>query len=271
MHPKSDCPPLPELASLSIEGPDAAAFLQAQLTADVAAMPPDRWSPAAWCDPRGRVLAVMLVLPGPPTFLVALPGPVAEQVRTRMDMFRIGRKVTISVGKEAGPGGNGAPLAHDPDRRLGIPDSPPSEADRAAWWAAEVDAGMPWILPDTAGRFLPQMLGLERLGGLSYRKGCYPGQEVVARVHYRGRVTQRLARFELLGPAPGAGQALDLGDCAGTVLYAVDIRAAVPTSRGLMVVPANARPEPGGSGDSHSRTLRWALVEPNHAVLPSGP
>ena len=74
------------------------------------------------------------------------------------------------------------------------------EADDAAWARREIEAGIPALAASQAGLFLPQMLNLEPLGGLSFQKGCYPGQEVVARTKYRGELKRRL--YLLAGPPP---------------------------------------------------------------------
>jgi folate-binding protein YgfZ len=67
-----------------------------------------------------------------------------------------------------------------------------SEADEAAWERLDIRAGIPWILPATQEQFIPQMVNLDLIGGVSFSKGCYPGQEIVARAHYRGQVKQRM-------------------------------------------------------------------------------
>lgn len=102
-------------------------------------------------------------------------------------------------------------------------DAPPSAAQAttdatalAAWRLADIAAGLPEVHPATRGAFVAQMLNLDVLGGISFTKGCYTGQEVIARAHYRGRVKRRLQRFEAMLPAgaglPAAGDALRLGD-----------------------------------------------------------
>lgn len=259
-----------QLTSLTVSGPDARAFLQAQLTADLDAMHPDAWSPAAWCTPKGRVLAVMLVLLDADMVRIALPAALARTVRDRMDMFRIGRQVTISEGPAPSPDANGALLAWDSNRKLALADAPSTGSRWNDWLRADIATGMPWILPETADRFLPQMLSLERLDGLSYRKGCYPGQEIVARVRYKGRITQRLARFRVAGAAPTAGDSLDLGEVHGVVLYGAAIDGQAPSAEGLMVVPADADPDPKGRSDAGPGAPRWAIVGAERAVLPSG-
>ena len=100
---------------------------------------------------------------------------------------------------------------------------------------------MPWILPETARAHLPQMLGLEALGGLSYRKGCFPGQEVIARVHYRGRVTRRTSRFRLAADSPPVpGTEFQLAGKSAQVLYAIADPAEPGGVLGLAVVASEA-------------------------------
>ena len=64
--------------------------------------------------------------------------------------------------------------------------------ERAQWSLYDIEAGLPWVLETTTEKFLPQMLNLDLSSGLSYQKGCYPGQEIIARTYYRGQVKKRL-------------------------------------------------------------------------------
>ena len=86
-------------------------------------------------------------------------------------------------------------------------------ADRATWQRLEVAAGQPQVYAATSEEFVAQMLNLDALGGIAFDKGCYTGQEVIARAHYRGRVKRRMQRFVSRAPcqlAPGdAGQLTD--------------------------------------------------------------
>ena len=110
-----------------------------------------------------------------------------------------------------------SPLAAPPaasDRTAA--DAPADDAARAVWHLADLASGLPEIHPDTRGAFVAQMLNLDVLGGISFTKGCYTGQEVIARAHYRGRVKRRLQRFEAPWPtdegAPPPGHTLRLAD-----------------------------------------------------------
>ncbi len=98
----------------------------------------------------------------------------------------------------------------------------PSAPD-AEWRQLEIAAGVAWLDEATREAFLPQMLDLERLGALSFDKGCYPGQEIVARTHYLGELKRRLYRAEVAAgaaPAPGDRVLADGGRPAGVVVAA---------------------------------------------------
>lgn len=107
------------------------------------------------------------------------------------------------------------------------------------WLLADIEAGLPWITAATSELFLPQMLDLDRTGGLAYDKGCYPGQEVIARLHYRGEVKQRLYRGESASAPPLPGTALygTDGQRAGTVIIA----AATQTGSRILAVAETGR------------------------------
>ncbi|HYW03154.1 MAG TPA: folate-binding protein YgfZ [Gammaproteobacteria bacterium] len=93
-----------------------------------------------------------------------------------------------------------------------------------AWQLLEIIAGLPTVYARTSGEFLPQMVNLDRIGGVSFRKGCYPGQEVVARVHSRGRVKRRMYRAHLEADATPAPGDPVLADGERTVGAVVDAR-----------------------------------------------
>ncbi|MGH8120840.1 MAG: YgfZ/GcvT domain-containing protein, partial [Gammaproteobacteria bacterium] len=92
------------------------------------------------------------------------------------------------------------------------------------WELLDIEAGIPWITEATSESFLPQVLNLEEMQGLSYQKGCYPGQEVIARLHYRGELKRRLflgTGYGEIVPVPGAGlERADAGARSGDVIDA---------------------------------------------------
>ncbi|HKL51369.1 MAG TPA: hypothetical protein VJ908_09390 [Wenzhouxiangellaceae bacterium] len=253
------------LRAIEVTGPDAIAFMQSQLTIDVEAIADSRLYPTAWCSPDGRADTVLLIgIHSESVWLVLPESSVAPTLR-RARMFSIGRKVALQPDVTASPAlgpkardRHALQLALDPDRSLllGEPEDPTwidLEVLPDQWLQADIECAMPWILPETAGAYLPQMLGLEALGGLSYKKGCFPGQEVIARVHYRGRVTRRTARFRLAADMPPEpGLSFELAGKPAQVLYAVAETGKTGSVIGLAVVAAEA--ESGAKIDAGSLT-----------------
>jgi len=232
-----------------ITGPDALAFLQSQLSGDVEGFEQSIFHPTAWCQPDGRVFCVMLIARHEDRVIVVMPESMAPDLAGRISLYRIGRKVQATAATAVGGPIDGCslpalPLSYDRRRRLAVTDAgssmnaQPIDPCSREWLAADLEQRMPWILPETRDRFLPQMLGLEELGGLSYGKGCYPGQEVIARVHYRGRVTRRIRLFRLQSNRiPEPGSKIDLDEQSGMVLYGLDNEGR-ESIRGLAVLPA---------------------------------
>ncbi|HET6546314.1 MAG TPA: folate-binding protein [Rhodanobacteraceae bacterium] len=240
----TDVPVSDEL--LAIGGADAIDFAHAQFTSDVQSLAPGRWQWSAWLDPQGRTRHFFALLrPEPMRLLVWLPLAGAADMTTSLARFVMRLKVELRVldgwtsSRHAGDAltgsaGSDALLARDGGCVLTLPGpwpriavltprtSPGSDpSDHRHGRCADVLAGLPFLAPDLAGRFLPQTLDLERLDAIRFDKGCYPGQEIAARVHFRGGNKHRLVRLRLAdGVAPVAGaQLLHAGHAVGTVLY----------------------------------------------------
>ena len=135
-----------------------------------------------------------------------------------------------------------------------LPGNAAIDTDAAVDWRHhDITARLPWLGPASAGRFVPQALELERIGALSFDKGCYPGQEIVARLHFRGG-NKRGLRVVATGAAPPEAGATLLdanGDRLGEVLYAAPPRAGQP-ARALVVSDRQSAPEaPGAAPDRH--------------------
>lgn len=122
----------------------------------------------------------------------------------------------------------GAEACHNSLRAVAV------EADPSHWDWLDVRAGVPVILPPTQDEFVPQMVNLDCIGAVSFTKGCYPGQEIVARMHYLGRLKQRMYLAHVDSKAPPQ---------AGDRLYSSEFG---DQSTGMIV---NAAPAPGGGHD----------------------
>ena len=190
---------------VALEGPDAIAFAQTQFSSNVASLADGRWQFSAWLDAQGRVRALfhLMRLDGQRLRLL-LRGGEAQALAGELQRYVFRTKVRV------------APLAA---RRLATGAEMPahavleqggtlvlgcgSHALRIAeegddgWRLPQLRAGWPWLAPGTAGELLPAWLGLGTLGATALDKGCYPGQEIVARMHYRGGSKRHLHRVRL--------------------------------------------------------------------------
>jgi folate-binding protein YgfZ len=234
---------LEQYGLLQVAGEDARAFLHAQLTNDVENLEPGTARYAGWCSAKGRLLATFLVVPAQGGFLLQLARDLVPVVAKRLSMFILRSKVKITdvTGQWLQYGmwdaGEGRPLSvsdsegkftirFEPGRALLL--SPGASGDRTSnapaedWALAEIRAGRPLIAQATQDQFVPQMVNLELAGGVDFKKGCYPGQEIVARAQYRGAVKRRMVR--LRGAALRPGQEIytddDPAQPSGTVVNA---------------------------------------------------
>jgi folate-binding protein YgfZ len=210
------------LSAIRFSDADAGEFLHNQLSADITGLANGQSTFACYCEPKGRVLALMLVCRINDEFYVILSAPLAQAVIDRIRIYVMRSKVTIEMldaSTVCGMMAEEAPeLASPSIQAIPIPNSQKwlvlTEHDltparnhelETSWKTSELGDGVTWLDTETSGQFLPQMLGFEGLGAVNYRKGCYPGQEIVARTHYLGKVKRRarvLCLTSGIGPAP---------------------------------------------------------------------
>ncbi len=195
---------LPYLEIIRVSGVDAGQFLHNQLSADVLALSTQDSTFACYCEPKGRVLALMLVHRVNEDYFVIMSSELTTAVTERLKIYRMRAKVEIQILSEytvAGLDADGTPESLLTAQRIRIPgsnkwllvitDGITAVTDvslQEAWKYSELQMGISWLGTETSAQFLPQMLGFEKLGAVNYRKGCYPGQEIVARTHYLGKV-----------------------------------------------------------------------------------
>lgn len=209
-------------------GPDAQSFLQGQLSCDIDALSGDATF-SGYCTANGRLLATGLVWqePADPShFRILVHRSLAEALHKRLSMFVLRSKVQLHLSSHrvygayetasgervaqryrVTTGDNAtwvqAPSAtQQPNRWWLISDAAPEntvdDASKADTWDAQtLMEGIPHIRVETQDTFIPQTLNLELIGAVSFTKGCFPGQEVVARSHYRGTIRRRSALFSI--------------------------------------------------------------------------
>ena len=196
------------LACLEFIGPDAASFLQGYVTADMDRLDAQQALPMACCDIKGRVVASGWAAGGPQHVRMLVHDTVAEDLAANLGKYLPFAKSKLS---RCRTGLRFCPTADDdavllPPTRWGVVFDAVSDDGHAELVGACVEAGFVVLEAALAGAFLPQMIGLTDAGAVSFSKGCYLGQEVVARAEHRGRVKQRLGsyRFDAGSPTPGA-------------------------------------------------------------------
>ena len=210
---------------LAMRGPDAVRFAHAQFMSDVAGLADGHWQWSGWLTPKGRVVALfaLLRLDAQQVWLL-LPDADPEDLAVQLRRFVFRSKVALEVradlqvaGAFAAPvqaranvlaGSEAAGFELDMGgaggaRVLRVGPAARAEADEALharWRLADVAHGLPRLDGAQAGEWTPQQLSLERLQAFSVRKGCYPGQEIVARTHFLGKAKRGLVLLEADAP-----------------------------------------------------------------------
>ena len=291
--------PLRHWGVIAADGPEAAHFLHQQLTQDLILLPEGQARLAGFCNAKGRLQASFVAIKTQSDqVLLVLPLALLERTLKRLRLFVLRAKVQLSDASAQWTlrgllGQDAQASAHLPpwQTQSNAPGVwqvalPPAQWDSPIWpralWLGQATAPAPeptahddlWTWSDVAAAvplldeavfeaFVPQMLNYESVGGVNFKKGCYPGQEVVARSQFRGTLKRRMARVH--SPvALASGQA---------VFTPTDAEQACGT-----VVLAAPRPDGQGWDALVSATLEsvatgWHLGEPNgppltHAGLP---
>lgn len=218
---------LDDLGVLTLQGPDARRFLQGQVSVDVLALPVGGQAPAGLHTPQGRVIALLQVCVVADDLLqLVLPAELAAPVAAHLGRYVLRAKVSVQDRSDSlrvlGVWRNHTPGMQVVERAAPLPALSRTGAD---WRLARLQAGVPQVVTATSGHFVAQMLNLDLVGAVSFNKGCYTGQEVIARAHYRGRVKRRAQRFIATAAAPSPGS-----------------RWRLPDGRGIEVVNAEAAP-----------------------------
>lgn len=263
---------------LEVDGIDATAFLQAQLMNDVRALAPRHWQWNGWLNPKGRLIALLaLIALDHERYWLLVPDFPAAELAARLQRFVFRSKVALRACEELGafaefdsiattgqsnanpslvvgeaesgltldfstdhatralwlqPRGDGCGSTGDP--------TPIAEGERR-WRALDLAHGLPRLPADQSEHWTPQMLSLDRLAAYSLKKGCYPGQEIVARTHYLGQAKRGLVRITGDGLRVGAEIRAD-DRLLGTIVSCADVNCA--EAEALAVLSAE-RPDAG--------------------------
>jgi len=219
---------------LAVSGPDAVKFLHAQCMSDVAALAPGHWQWSGWLTPKGRVIALFALLRlDEQTMWLVVPDADPATLAAQLKRFVFRSKLTIEVREDlvatgafrtprqadgarlAGSAAEGVEMdmgAEGGPRCLRIATHSANEDATALahWMRFDLAHGLPRLPSSQAEQWTPQMLSLERLRAFSVKKGCYPGQEIVARTHFLGQAKRGLALLEA-DTLPDAGAEVRAG------------------------------------------------------------
>jgi len=237
---------LSHLGVIRVSGSNKLEFLQGQLTNDVNKISETHSQLSSYCSPKGRMLASFRILQLGDDLLMLLPTELLEPTLKRLSMFVLRADVQLKdVSNELKrveisghcasdllpidpPEADNAVISHDDYTVVRIPGDRPrflviSDCDcmealweeakqvatptsRESWALLDIRAGIPTVYESTKEAFVPQMANLQLIDGVSFTKGCYTGQEVVARMQYLGKLKRRMYRAKIVtdqAPVPG--------------------------------------------------------------------
>jgi folate-binding protein YgfZ len=275
---------------LNISGTDADLFLQGQLTQDIARLQSGTALPAAWCTPKGRVVATMSLLRSDDGIRLLLPAGIATTFLQRISIYKFRADVRFELQPDmAGMAvRTGVDIQRLEDSSL-MPDAAVNSCrsngpltaiciatdplvievfgpadklqelgcqhplDEAEWRSILIRAGVVRISADNSEKYTPHMISLDLAGAVSFDKGCYTGQEIVARTEHRGKSRRRLARYECDFTNIAVGDELFDGD------QAVGIVVNTSGADVLAVTPADIHDKVLSLNDAEARpvTLPW--------------
>ena len=234
---------LNQLATICVTGADGRTFLQGQLSFDIDRLTPQRAELACCNSAQGRVQAIMWLVERSDCLVLLLPASMVDTTISRLRKYVLRAKVEIKAGMDrlaahavdshlardrplqhveqgpvsliSWPGESGRTLMLGAPIDAGAADAAASEA----WRLADIRAGLPQAYPQTHEAFVAQMLNLDLLNAISFDKGCYTGQEIIARTHFRGSIKRRMFRFVAnCSPPPPATRIVVDGAHAGDVV-----------------------------------------------------
>lgn len=247
---------LTRLAAIMVTGAEARAYLQGQLTADLDKLNANHAQLACCNSPQGRVQAVLWMMARSDGIALVLPAAVLDSTLLRLRKYVLRTKAKIEAANHwqvavaprselPAEASLADGVAHreidgvsyftlpgmDEVMLLGAFSAPVDAASEHRWHLSYLRAGLPQVYPETHEAFVAQMLNIDLLDGISFEKGCYTGQEIIARAHFRGAVKRRMFLFRTDGPVPAPGTRVLSG-----ASHAGDVVDAVTSDDGVLVL-----------------------------------
>ena len=233
--------PLPDHRILALTGKDALAFAQAQFMNDVTALTDGQWQWNGWLTPKGRLIALFALLRlDAETLWLLLPDYPPAELADGLKKYVFRSKLVLTPRDDLHASGtwdaasvpdlrefqqhgdDRVSLSWPGGRRIDISPVPaadaPAEDAAMRWRGTDLSIGIPRLDASQSAQWTPQQLSLDRLRGYSVKKGCYPGQEIVARTHFLGQAKRGLVLLELGGEAKAGDEVTGDGRAIGQVI-----------------------------------------------------
>lgn len=193
------------LVQIIVSGPDAHAFLQGQLSNDLVRLESEAEILAAWCNPKGRVIWFGTVQAIASGYALSSYADLANDIVKRLTMYRFRSKVEFAI----------------------------QNSDASVDAEYLITNGYPIVGRQQSEKFTAHMLNLDLLDAISLDKGCYTGQEIIARTHYRGATKRRCLRFESAEPVASGDKVQEGSRSIGEVVNSIgtDLLAVVPVAK----------------------------------------
>jgi tRNA-modifying protein YgfZ len=188
---------------IDCNGEDASTFLQGQLSCDINQCNDSKFQLAAHCNPQGRVTSLLYVIKHSLGFYLLTHKEMAQTAFDALNKYATFSKVTLSI-KDCMLVGSINDQPNDdkaicqgsfyPSRQLAIFEKPPEQSTNidALWHYHDIASGLPRLYPNTVDKFVAPRLNLEYLNAISYKKGCYIGQEIIARLYFKGKLKHHM-------------------------------------------------------------------------------
>lgn len=222
---------VPYLSCIKVTGSDASTFLQGQISCDVNNLNESKSFFSAFCNAKGRTITTLIVVKTTSGFLLILPAELIDKVTKKLQMYILRSDVQLKnmsdelcisgVNTQSSDTLDFAPtepfsiyqnnniyikfplhshrylVISDPAQAIALWTDLTTNGNflvntTQTWAAKDISAGIPWLTLETTEQFIPQMLNIDKLGGISFNKGCYTGQEIIARTHYLGKAKREL-------------------------------------------------------------------------------
>ena len=201
---------LEHLRILTISGEDAGELLQGQMTQDVRKLEDEKIHITSFCNVQGRVIASSFIQERNEQYDLILSSEIIDDLENHLQRYILRSKVLIEQSDEKTFGAYKSDihddskecrsLKNDPKRVLTLSSQVPESIDNfitsEEWIRCDIENSIAIIYKESTEKFIPQMLNLDILDAVSFSKGCYTGQEVVARVQHRGKIKQRMFKFK---------------------------------------------------------------------------